>query len=483
MFDCAPLAIRQHRLPTQTYHGRMNLPLTMHPAHGAGTTVAHTLRQPLRILETSSPLPTHADVVVIGGGIIGAFAAYYMARRGLSVALVEKGRIGAEQSSRNWGWCRQQNRDARELPMATKSLELWEQFGADSGEDTGFSRCGLLYLSNDEEEIARWARWRDFAKTAGVTTHVLSGREATERGQATGRAWKGGVFSPSDGTADPAKAAPAAAAALMRIGGTVHQNCAVRGIELEGGRLSGVVTEAGTIKTRTAVYAGGAWASSFCRQLGIRFPQATIRQTIVRVSPVAQQLPDALHTARVSVTRRSDGSYNLAISGRGRVDPTLQLLRFAPQFLPMFAKRWRNVFPGGLEGIRGGHESLARWALDAPTPMERVRILDPRPDRAAVKQTYDRAAELLPAFGQAPIANAWAGFVDSTPDGVPGIGELPEIPGFILAAGFSGHGFGIGTGAGHLIADLVSGDKPIFDPAPYSPGRFSQSAWGKVADF
>lgn len=483
MFDCAPLVIRQHRLPTQTYHGRMNLPLTMHPAHGAGTTVAHTLRQPLRILETSSPLPTHADVVVIGGGIIGAFAAYYMARRGLSVALVEKGRIGAEQSSRNWGWCRQQNRDARELPMATKSLELWEQFGADSGEDTGFSRCGLLYLSNDEEEIARWARWRDFAKTAGVTTHVLSGREATERGQATGRAWKGGVFSPSDGTADPAKAAPAAAAALMRIGGTVHQNCAVRGIELEGGRLSGVVTEAGTIKTRTAVYAGGAWASSFCRQLGIRFPQATIRQTIVRVSPVAQQLPDALHTARVSVTRRSDGSYNLAISGRGRVDPTLQLLRFAPQFLPMFAKRWRNVFPGGLEGIRGGHESLARWALDAPTPMERVRILDPRPDRAAVKQTYDRAAELLPAFGQAPIANAWAGFVDSTPDGVPGIGELPEIPGFILAAGFSGHGFGIGTGAGHLIADLVSGDKPIFDPAPYSPGRFSQSAWGKVADF
>lgn len=441
------------------------------------------MSQPLRLIESASSLPAQADVVVIGGGIIGVFAAYYLARRGVSVAVVEKGRIGAEQSSRNWGWCRQQNRDARELPMATKSLELWEQFAADTGEDTGFRRCGLLYLSNDEDELARWTKWRDFARTAGVTTHMLSSGEASERGRLTGRTWRGGVFSPSDGTADPAKAAPAVAAALMKLGGTVQQNCAARGIEVEGGRVSGVVTEAGTIKTRTVVFAGGAWASSFCRQLGIRFPQATVRQSIVRVTGVAEPLPDALHTARVSITRRSDGSYNLAISGRGRVDPTAQLLRFAPQFLPMFAKRWRNVFPGGLEGIRAGHETLARWRLDAPTPMERMRILDPRPDATAVKQTYDRAVELLPALGQAGIANAWAGFVDNTPDGVPGIGEVPEIPGFILAAGFSGHGFGIGPGAGHLIADLVTGDTPIFDPVPYRPARFKQSAWGKVADF
>jgi len=441
------------------------------------------MSQPLRLVETSPNPPARADVVVIGGGIIGVFAAYYLARRGLSVAVVEKGRIGAEQSSRNWGWCRQQNRDARELPMATRSLELWEQFAADSGEDTGFNRCGLLYLSDDEAELARWARWRDFARTAGVTTHMLSGREASERGRATGRAWKGGVFSPSDGTADPAKAAPAVAAALMKLGGAVHQNCAARGIELEGGRVGGVVTEAGTIKTRTAVLAGGAWASSFCRQLGIRFPLATVRQSIVRVSPVAQRLPDALHTARVSVTRRSDGSYTLAISGRGRVDPTPQLVRFAPQFVPMFAKRWRNVFPGGLEGLRSGHETLKKWRLDEPTPMERVRILDPKPDPAAIRQTHDRAVELLPALRETSIANAWAGFVDSTPDGVPGIGEVPEVPGFILAAGFSGHGFGIGPGAGHLIADLATGVEPIFNPAPYRPGRFSQSAWGKVADF
>ena len=439
---------------------------------------------PLRQLATASKPPVSADVVVIGGGIIGVFTAYYLARRGVSVVLVEKGRIGAEQSSRNWGWCRQQNRDARELPIASKSLDLWEQFAADSGEDTGFHRCGLLYLSNDEAELARWSAWRDFARTAGVTTHMLDSRQAAERGHATGRAWKGGVFSPSDGTADPGKAAPAVAAAIMKLGGTVLQNCAARGIETEAGRVSGVITEAGVIKTRTAVLAGGAWASSFCRQLGIRFPQASVRQSILSVAPVQADLPDAVVFAGgVSATRRTDGRYALAISGRARVDVTPQFLRFAPQFVPMFAKRWRNLLPGGLEGVRSGHETLARWRLDAPTPMERVRILDPKPDAAAVKETHRRAVELLPQLRDAKITHAWAGYVDSTPDGVPGIGEVPGLPGFILAAGFSGHGFGIGPGAGHLIADIATGAEPIVDPAPYRPARFSDSSWGKVADF
>src|SRR4029079_4421478 len=127
--------------------------------------------------------------------------------------------------------------------------------------------------------------------------------------------------------------------------------------------------------------------------------------------------------------------------------------------------------------------TLARWRLDAPTPMERVRILDPKPDPGTIRETHRRGVELLPQPREATITHAWAGYIDSPPDGVPGIGEVPGVPGFVLAAGFSGHGFGIGPGAGHLIADLVTGAEPIFDPAPFNPERFNGSAWGKVADF
>ncbi len=438
---------------------------------------------PLSHIETSPDLPDRADAVVVGGGIIGVFAAYYLTMRGLSVALVEKGRIGAEQSSRNWGWCRQQNRDARELPMATKSLDLWERFGADSGENTGFARCGLLYLSNEDTELEGWARWCDFARSAGVSTRMLDATEASSRGAATGRAWKGGVFAPTDGIADPANAAPAVARAILRRGSTVHQACAARGLETEGGRLSAVVTERGTIRTKVAILAGGAWSSSFCHQAGIRLPLASIRSSILSISPGAKGLPDALHTSKVSITKRGDGGHTLAISGRGRVDPTAQQFRFAPQFLPMFLRRWRSLMPGGLEGVKSGHETLRRWSLDGPTPMERVRVLDPVPDQSTIQLTYRRALDLIPALRDSKITAAWAGYIDSTPDGVPVIGEVSNFPGLILAAGFSGHGFGIGPGAGHLVADLVTGVMPIVDPKPYRPDRFAGLAVGRVSDF
>jgi glycine/D-amino acid oxidase-like deaminating enzyme len=115
--------------------------------------------------------------------------------------------------------------------------------------------------------------------------------------------------------------------------------------------------------------------------------------------------------------------------------------------------------------------------------MERMRILDPKVDASVVDLTYRRAVELVPMLRESSVTAAWAGYVDSTPDGVPGIGEISSLRGLVLAAGFSGHGFGIGPGAGHLIADIVSGAEPLVDPRPYHPDRFLSSAWGKVADF
>ena len=438
---------------------------------------------PLTFIRSNPDLPAQADAVIIGGGIIGTFTAYYLARRGLKVALVEKGIVGGEQSSRNWGWCRQQNRDARELPLATKALDLWEQFGAESGEDTGFRRCGLFYVSNNHEELETWARWGEFARSVGVKTRMLNSAEATQHAKFTGQSWLGGVHSQMDGIANPGLAVPAVARAFMALGGTVHQACAARGIETTGGAASAVVTERGTIRTPLVIHAGGAWASSFMRQLGIRFPQATVRQTILAVSTGALTLPDAFYSKSISITRRGDACHTLAISGRAKVDPNPQFFKYQMQFLPMFARRWRNLSPGGLEGIRGGHGTLARWSLDRPTPMEANRILDPIADPRTVRLTLARAAGLIPALGSVPMVASWAGFVDSTPDGVPVIGEMPDVPGLILAAGFSGHGFGIGPGAAHLVADIATGQAPIVDPRPYRLSRFEKGEAIDVAEF
>jgi len=149
----------------------------------------------------------------------------------------------------------------------------------------------------------------------------------------------------------------------------------------------------------------------------------------------------------------------------------------------MFARRWRNLSPGGLQGALAGHESMFRWRLDRPTPMEAMRILDPTPDPKTIRLTRKRAAGLIPALGTAPVVASWAGFVDSTPDGVPVISEVPSIPGLILAAGFSGHGFGIGPGAAHLVADVATGQAPIVDPRPYRLARFTSGEAIEVSEF
>ncbi len=438
---------------------------------------------PLLSISTDTDLPAQADCVVIGGGIVGVSTAYWLARAGQKVVLLEKGRIGAEQSSRNWGWCRQQNRDARELPLSTRSLDLWEEMMRDCGAKIGFRRCGLLYLSNNEDEIEGWAKWGRFARAEGVDTRMLNAAQAAEHGAATGKPWKGGVWSPSDGIADPSSAAPTIARGIEKNGGVILQGCAARGLETSAGRVSAVVTEKGVISTGQVVLAGGAWAGSFLHQQGIFFPQSSVRSSILSVAPGARGLPDALHTKAVSVTRRGDGGYTLAVSGLAKVDLTPRMLRGAAHFLPMFAKRWRSLGPGGVQGWRAGFDGLKLWELDEPTPMERMRVLDPKADTAVIAKTLGRGRDLLPALRDVPVQASWASYIDSTPDGVPVIDTDIGIPGLALAAGLSGHGFGIGPGVGHLMADMLLGRAPITETGQYKLSRFDQSQWGKVSDF
>lgn len=181
-------------------------------------------------IQSDQEFPAKADVVVIGGGIIGATAAFFLAERGLSVALVEKGHVGCEQSSRNWGWCRQQNRDERELPLSGVALRLWGEFESKIGEDVGFRRCGLLYATDNPRQLAEWEAWRDTARQFNVNTKMLSANEAAATIPANGRRWLGGVHSIDDGKGEPAIAAPTIANGARKFGATIHQECAARAL-------------------------------------------------------------------------------------------------------------------------------------------------------------------------------------------------------------------------------------------------------------
>ena len=124
-------------------------------------------------------LPPRAEIVIIGGGIIGAASALELAERGLDVVLCEKGEIAAEQSSRNWGWCRQMSRDPREIPLIVKSLRLWRAMNERVEAETGFRECGILYLAQSADELDAKLKWYEQnARPYGLSSRPVSGAEA-----------------------------------------------------------------------------------------------------------------------------------------------------------------------------------------------------------------------------------------------------------------------------------------------------------------
>ena len=256
-------------------------------------------------------------------------------------------------------------------------------------------------------------------------------------------------------------AAPAIARAMRALGGTLHQSCAVRGVESTAGRVSGVVTEHGRIACDSVVLAGGAWSRLFCGPLGIDLPQLKVLGSVMRTEPLAGAPEVSAGGGRFAFRKRADGGYTVVRRNANISDITPDTLRLFADFLPSLRTSWREL------RLRVGRRFLQewaiprRWALDAPSPFEAVRVLDPAPSQSIVADGLRHAAASFPAFRDARIAESWGGLIDVTPDAVPVISPVRSLPGFHLATGFSGHGFGIGPGAGRLMADLVTGAPPI----------------------
>ncbi len=427
---------------------------------------------PLDPVPSAETLPASADVVVIGGGIIGASTALALAERRVSVVLCEKGVIAGEQSSRNWGWCRKHGRDARELPLMLESMRLWDGLAQRTGEDVGFRKTGVLYLAQTEAELARHEAWLKIAQPFQLDTRLIGPAELNRLLPGGARAWAGALYTASDGRAEPQRAAPAIARAAARAGASIVTHCAVRGIETEGGRVAAAVTERGTIRCQALVLAGGAWSRLFCGSLGLTLPQLTIRASVMRTAPLEGGPEVAAKGPGFGFRKRLDGGYTIAHPARNLHSIVPDSFRFFGHFLPRLIEERTDIQLGFNRRFLEEALRPRRWALDEVTPFERARVLDPEPSVDDLDAALKNLKAAWPVFEKAVPRDSWAGMIDVTPDGIPVISAVPELPGLTVATGFSGHGFGIGPGAGRLIADLVTSAVPVVDPAPFRWSRF-----------
>jgi glycine/D-amino acid oxidase-like deaminating enzyme len=428
---------------------------------------------------SDATLPARVDVVVIGGGIIGASTALFLARKGVSVALCEKGHIAHEQSSRNWGWCRKMARDPRELPLAIESLRVWERMNETVEAETGFRRCGIMYLADTQAELARFEDWLEQAREYQLDSHIIGSAEIVRRLPAMGKEYAGAFFTPSDGKAEPQIATPAIARAARRHGAIILAGCAVRGIETAGGRVGSAVTERGRIACGSVVLAGGAWSRLFCGNLGIALPQLSIVSSVMRTGRLDGGPEISAASRRFGYRKRMDGGYTVSTAGQRLVDLVPDTFRLFQHYLPAARMHWKKLrFRLGRRFV-DEWKTPRHWNLDSPSPFEHVRVLDPAPDRSVIESARAGIAEAFPAFRDVPVAQSWAGMIDVMPDAIPVISAVDKVPGFFIATGFSGHGFGAGPGAGKLIADMVMGAPPLVDPMPFRLSRFSDGSTPK----
>ncbi|SAK65334.1 FAD dependent oxidoreductase [Caballeronia hypogeia] len=424
-------------------------------------------------------LPDHVDVVIVGGGVIGISTARALAEKGLSVAVCEKGYIAGEQSSRNWGWCRATHRDLRELELSLESLKLWRRIDAELGIDTGFRQCGILYAADDAKSLADHEAWlaRAIALVGrdALDSRIVSPEETAALMTGASRRFAGAIYTPGDGRAEPQRAVPAMAAALRERGVKVLTPCAVRGIETSGDAVSGVVTEHGRIGCASVVIASGAWTRYFAGSLDIDVPQLMVRSSVIRTSAPEATVagPDvSACNQEMGYRKRLDGGYTIANAFHSYHDITPDSVRLFAKFLPALKSQLGSIKLGLNARFFEELRRPRRWPLDQPTIFEAARTLDPAPVEAFNDAAIDEFRKIFPALAHLRVEQAWAGYIDVTPDAVPVISGVERRPGLFIATGFSGHGFGIGPGAGQLMADLVANDAPLVDPRAFRLSRF-----------
>jgi len=432
--------------------------------------------------EHTGPLPEAVDVTVIGGGIIGVMTAWELARAGLHVLLCEKGRLAGEQSGRNWGWLRQQGRDLAELPIMIEALRCWRELPQGLRHAIRFERTGITYLARDEVRMARFESWLAKARLHGVDSRLLSRREIAALLPGNEAGWIGALHTPSDAQAEPFVAVPVLARAAVAAGVIIREHCAVRGLELAAGHISGVMTEAGPVRCERVLLAGGAWSSLFLAAHGVRLPQLGVVSTVATTDAQLPGFTGAAADNRFAIGGRAGGAHTLTSESANDFfigpDAFRNLRAFWRQFLANI--RGTKLRPAAPRAYPDAWRTRRHWKNTEQTPFERCRILDPRPNATGIARVQEQFQATFPDIGKPRITASWAGMIDVMPDLLPVVDHAP-ISGLIIATGMSGHGFGIAPGMAKVLVDLVRARPPRHEISAFRFDRFRDGTRPKVS--
>ncbi len=438
-----------------------------------GTLVKSRTRT-LAVEGTEGAIPKEADVVIIGAGIQGVLSAINLTERGLSVVIFEKGEVAGEQSGRAYGQVITYKTDPEIFQLHHYGKIAWREMNAKIGADTSYRTQGRVEAIADEKDLANVREWIKInSEIAGFNTPLktrIVGKDVIQQrlpGAQTD--WEVAGFEEDSGSIDPEIATPVLADYAKKIGVKIYTNCAVRGIETAGGKISDVVTEKGAIKTSRVVLAGGIWSRLFMKNMGVDLPTLNVYLSQQRVTGVPGapkgnvHLPNGIH-----FREQADGTYAVAprIFTTSIIKDSFLL---APQFVPLLGEMPVD-FKVGKDFINS-FKLPTKWKLDQVTPFEEWRVATATANNDHLDAVFDRMKREFPVFKNSEVVERWGAAVSPTADQHPIISEIKEYPGLVVNTATT-WGMTQSPGASLITADILTGKESIIDRRPFSMDRF-----------
>lgn len=374
-----------------------------------------------------TPLPSQAEVVIVGGGIMGASIAFHLAEAGVTdVVVLERGTLGSGSSAKPLGGVRATFSDANNIALGLRSLRSYEAFGERFGVDIGLRQVGYLFLCRTEDQLAAVETSVRLQNRLGCKSRMVSVAEACEINPLLERgALLGASFSPRDGYAEPARVVEGYARAATSLGARFCEHTEVFELATDATGAHHVRTQQGCISAGTVIIAAGAWSTGLGAMLGVHLPVQAVRRQVGFTPQLDRPHPTVPFTLDLSTTLYFHNYRNGLLLGISNPDEE-------PGFCREFSYGWTRAFD-------------------------------------------DAAAAVAPSLVGAPLVGGWAGLYENTPDHNALIGRA-AVPGVLYATGFSGHGFLQGPAVGEIIRDLYLDRDPVLDPTAFSADRFGTGA-------